>query len=428
MKAQLPERILSVLMRAGNLAERTGVAAYVVGGLVRDLLLGRQNLDADIVVEGDGLAFAKALGRETKATVKTHSRFGTAIVTLPDHFKVDVATARTEYYECPAALPTVEPSSINKDLSRRDFTINALAVRLNTKQFGELIDEYGGRRDLHKGTIRVLHRLSFVEDPTRMFRAVRFAHRFGFRFDRETLALIKSAVRMELVHRLSGARLCREFIGLLSEEAPRKTLSRLNDLQLLRFIHPQLQWSSPVGRLLKATEDALDWYRVLFLGRHVDEWVVYVTALLDGLPAGAFQETVRRLRVPARQADKMNVAREQGFRLLPRLNERPLSGPAEVYRQFEGLSHESLLFVMAKARHNTIKRQIAAYLTTYEHVRPALTGHDLQRMGLKPGPMFQNILDHLLNARLHGDVHTKVEERRMVKALMQRGKGFSLCP
>ncbi|MGH7207545.1 MAG: hypothetical protein ACREI2_15205, partial [Nitrospiraceae bacterium] len=173
LRDRLPSRVFQVLEQAGELAEQTSVSAFVVGGFVRDLLLGRPNLDLDLVIEGDGIAYAQALARAAKAELKIHDRFGTAVIVFPDGFKLDVATARTEYYEYPAALPTVERSSIRKDLYRRDFTINTLAIRLNASHFGELIDFYGGQRDLKEKTIRVLHSLSFVEDPTRVFRAVR---------------------------------------------------------------------------------------------------------------------------------------------------------------------------------------------------------------------------------------------------------------
>jgi tRNA nucleotidyltransferase (CCA-adding enzyme) len=207
LKAYVSNDLFTLLQRAGELAERRHVSAFVVGGFVRDLLLGRPNLDLDLVIEGDGIAYARALGRELQGTVRTHDRFGTAVITLKDGRTFDIATARTEYYEYPTALPTVERSSIKKDLYRRDFTINTLAINLNAKQFGVLLDLYGGQRDLKDGIIRVLHSLSFVEDPTRVFRAVRFEHRFGFRLGKETLSLIKGAVKMDLFHRLSGSRL-----------------------------------------------------------------------------------------------------------------------------------------------------------------------------------------------------------------------------
>ncbi|HET8580734.1 MAG TPA: poly-A polymerase, partial [Nitrospiraceae bacterium] len=212
LRDRLPNRVFQVLEQAGELAERTSVSAFVVGGFVRDLLLGQSNLDLDLVIEGDGIAYARALARAVKAEVKVHARFGTAVIVCPDGFKLDVATARTEHYERPAALPTVQRSSIKDDLYRRDFTINTLAIRLKPSRFGELVDFYGGQRDLNEKTIRVLHSRSFVEDPTRVFRAIRFEQRFGFRLGAEALALIKEAVEKDLFHRLSGSRLSNELI------------------------------------------------------------------------------------------------------------------------------------------------------------------------------------------------------------------------
>src|SRR6185295_10740104 len=206
------------------LAKRTSVSVYAVGGFVRDLLLGRPNVDIDLVVEGDAIAFARAFAKENGGRAKVHERFGTAAVVFPDEFKLDVAMARTEYYKHPSALPTVQPSSIKEDLFRRDFTINALALRLNADRFGELIDFYGGQRDLKERTIRVLHSRSFIDDPTRVFRAVRFEYRFGFRLGKETLTLIRDAVELGLFHRLSGTRLLEELILLLSEENPRRII------------------------------------------------------------------------------------------------------------------------------------------------------------------------------------------------------------
>src|SRR5574341_836418 len=286
LKDRLPLRVFALLEQAGESAERAGVSVYVVGGFVRDLLLGRPNLDVDLVIEGDGIAFARRLAKETGARVKTHERFGTAVLLFPDGFKLDVATARTEYYEYPTALPTVERSSIKKDLYRRDFTINTLAVRLNAPRFGELLDFYGGQRDLSDKTIRVLHSLSLVEDPTRVFRAVRFEQRFGFRLGKETLSLIKGAVTMDLFHRLSGARLLEELVLLFSEDDPRRTIRRLGELGLLRFIHPALKPSSRLESLLKSVEQGLDWYKLASLNwpgppsTQMEFWVVYLMALM----------------------------------------------------------------------------------------------------------------------------------------------------
>ena len=435
LRDRLPARVFERLEQAGDLAERTSVSAFVVGGFVRDLLLGRPNLDVDLVIEGDGVAYARALAGAAGGSVKSHDRFGTAIVVFPDGFKLDVATARTEYYEYPTALPTVERSSIKKDLYRRDFTINTLAIRLNAGRFGDLIDFFGGQRDLNEKTIRVLHSLSFVEDPTRVFRAVRFEQRYGFRLGKETLALIKGAVKMDLFHGLSSSRLSAELVLLLSEEEPRKIVARLGQLALLRFIHPALKWSTRLDALLKGVEEVLNWYKLASLswpdrkaeatrgasgstpGR-LEAWLVYFMALMEVIPGKAVGETLKRLGFPERYAEKIRGGRYASTSLLRRLAKRPPLRPADTYRVLVGLSDETLLLLMARTRLESVKRQIAAHLTTYQHVKPALTGTDLKALGLKPGPIFRKILDRLCDARLNGEVQTEAEERELVKRII----------
>ena len=422
LKAHVSGDLYAVLQRAGELAEQRKVSAFVVGGFVRDLLLGRPNCDLDLVVEGDGIAYARALGRDLHGTVRTHDRFGTAVITLKDGRTFDVATARTEYYEYPTALPTVERSSIKKDLYRRDFTINTLAIHLNTRQFGLLLDLYGGQRDLKDGIIRVLHSLSFMEDPTRVFRAVRFEHRFRFRLGKETLSLIKGAVKMDLFHRLSGSRLRTELILLLSEEEPRLAIARLGELDLLRFIHPQLKRSASLHAMLKQVEEALAWYRLLYLDRPLEVWLVYWMALMDVLPADALENILTRLAVPQRQATKLRVARLRSRELLRRLERRPLLTPAETYRVLHALPDEVLLFMMAKSRSDTVKRVLSVFVTTYQHIKPTTTGADLRALGVKPGPMYTTILNRLLEGRLNGDLTSEADEQALIRRIIKKSQ------
>jgi tRNA nucleotidyltransferase (CCA-adding enzyme) len=219
-----------------------GCGAYAVGGFVRDLFLYRADEDLDIVIEGDGIAFAREYGRISGARIHSHEKFGTAVIIYPDGFTIDVASARMEYYKFPAALPVVELSSIKLDLYRRDFTINTLAVQLNPEQFGILIDFFNAQKDIKEKAIRVLHNLSFVEDPTRVFRAIRFEQRFGFAIGRLTAGLIHNAVRMDFFRELSGRRVFNELQLILQEEKPAAAVARLNDFGLLRVVHPGLVW------------------------------------------------------------------------------------------------------------------------------------------------------------------------------------------
>ncbi|MBX3350584.1 MAG: CBS domain-containing protein [Nitrospira sp.] len=418
LRNRLPQRLVALLEEAGQLADRCEVSLFVVGGCVRDLLLGIQNLDLDLVVEGDGISFARKLGDVLQARVKVHERFGTAMVLLPDGLKLDVATARTEYYEYPTALPTVEQSSIKKDLYRRDFTINALAVRLNGKGFGDVQDFYGGQRDLNEKVIRVLHGLSFVEDPTRVFRAIRFETRFGFHLGKDTIALIAGAVKMNLFHRLSGHRLLEELKLLFSERDPRQSIKRLADMGLLRFIHPKLSWSDRLEKLLSAIDEAVDWYRLLYLDRKMDVWLVYMMGLVELVPEHHVKEILKRFPFSEQEAIRLKMARVGCHHAMRRLaSKRPLK-PAEVYHLLSGLSDETLLLLMAKSKGDTVRRHISAFVTTYQHVKPALSGADLKEMGLKPGPQFKQILAQLLDARLNGGLRTEAEERQFVQQMV----------
>ncbi len=422
LRNRLPHRLATLLEDVGQFADRCEVSLFLVGGGVRDLLLGIHNLDVDLVVEGDGIALARKLGEVLQARVKVHERFGTAIVLLPDGLKLDVATARTEYYEYPTALPTVERSSIKKDLYRRDFTINALAVRLNGKGFGDVLDFYGGQRDLHDKVIRVLHGLSFVEDPTRVFRAIRFETRFGFRLGKDTTALIAGAVKMNLFHRLSGHRLLEELKMLFSEREPRQAIKRLADSGLLRFIHPKLSWSNRLEALLDAIDEAVDWYRLLYLDRTMDVWLVYMMGLLEMLPESGVKDMLKRFPFSEQDVTRLNMTRVGCHHVIRRLASKRSLKPAEVYHLLSGLSDETLLILMAKSKGDIVKRRISAFLTSYQHVTLILTGTDLKTMGLKPGPQFKKILAQLLDARLNGDVRTDAEERQFVQQIVSSPK------
>jgi len=252
---QLPSRVLNLLRGSGVCAEETGFYAYAVGGLVRDLFLQRDNLDVDVVIEGDGIAFASRFSVGHNARFLTYEKFGTANIVLPDGFKIDVATARTETYERPAALPLVTPGSIKDDMLRRDFSINTLAVGLNPDRFGDLLDLFHAREDIKKRLIRVLHEKSFMDDPTRIFRAVRFEKRLGFRIEGATEKLIQDAVCAGLIERLSGYRISSELRLILKEKNPRLPVSRLDELGVLSAVSRKGEKHKEVEKLLRRIDE-----------------------------------------------------------------------------------------------------------------------------------------------------------------------------
>lgn len=416
LREKFPTSVSAMLKQAGEVADGLGFKAYLVGGSVRDLLRGQENLDIDIVIEGDGIQFAKEFGRRLEAKVRTHERFGTAQV-LTDDLKLDVATARTEYYESPAALPKVETSSIKKDLYRRDFTINTLAVVLNPKDFGLLIDFFGGQRDLREKTIRVLHNLSFIEDPTRAFRAVRFAERFGFKLSKHTENLIKTALRMNLFDKLSGSRLYEELLLTFDETEPVKAIRRLSQYGLLKVIHPKLVFDEKIEAILQSVHDTLSWFNLLFLEEKPNKSSMYLMALLSILSAEEGETALARLSMPSKMKEEINNGILHARELIMHL---PLGDPAKIYRAICNLDIETTLFAMAIAVNENKKKEISRYLIEFRGIKAQITGKDLKGIGIEPGPVYSEILDALLDQKLRGKLKTKEDELNFIREEFKR--------
>ncbi len=419
MRGKLPAHLFDLLVMAGKTADELGYGVYLVGGCVRDLLRGEANLDIDIVVEGDGIAFAKKLGKKIGAKIIVHKKFGTAKVIIEDGnelppLRLDVATARTEYYESPAALPKVEMSSIKKDLYRRDFTINTLAVKLNKKDFGMLIDFFGGQRDLKDKAVRVLHNLSFVEDPTRAFRAIRFAERFGFKLTKHTENLMKLAIRMNIFEKLSGTRIYDELMLAFNETSPIKALKRLGDYSLLKVIHPKLVFTPWLEALLQSVHDTISWFELLFLKEEYNKGVLYIMALLYKLTGEEREVALARLAVPEKLKER--IAKElQAVQDILRL--LGPDNPVEIYQLLSGRGIESILFSMALTQDSGKKKAISRYLLQLRSLKPLLKGTDLQALGIPQGPVYSEIFRRIHAEKLIGGLNTKEEELAFVKKI-----------
>jgi tRNA nucleotidyltransferase (CCA-adding enzyme) len=413
MREKFPEELFELLKLSGEVAKELNFSAYLVGGSVRDLLRGESNLDIDIVIEGNGITFAQVLGKRLNARVITHQRFGTAVV-ITDKMKFDVATARTEYYESPGALPKVETSSIKKDLYRRDFTINTLAIKLNPENFGQLLDFFGGQRDIREKTIRVLHNLSFIEDPTRAFRAVRFSERFGYKLSKQVINLIKNAVRINLFDKLSGSRLYDELNLLFLETEPLKTIRRLAELDLLKFIHPNLSLNKELEETFEALQETFSWFKLLFLEEEINKAHLFLMALFKKLKPQERERALQRLSVPPKAKKEILEGIEQSSAVSSRLQDI-LDNERLIYYTLQPLSLPAILFTIAKTRDKRQKKAISLYLTTLRKIQPSLTGKDLKAMGYKPGPIFNKIFKSILDARLDGKVKSREEEMRFVK-------------
>ncbi|MBI5136256.1 MAG: CBS domain-containing protein [Nitrospirae bacterium] len=420
MRQRLPEAVCALLQELGEAAARRKVGLYMAGGIVRDLLLGRDNLDIDLVVEGDAIPFAEHWTRTHGGRVHSHERFGTATLTLaqddlPPGFKVDLATARTEYYAYPTALPTVEHSSLKKDLYRRDFTINALAVALHPPHFGLLIDYFGGQRDLKDGRIRVLHTLSFTEDPTRALRAVRFATRFGFAIGPQTERLMQGAAKMGLYARLSGKRLLTELRYLLSEDDPAQALRALERHGILAGIEPGFGEVAGLDRVIERAGEAIAWYRLQYVAPPLAVWQVYLLAVAGCLAPECRARFWERLDVPGRlrhEWERWNGLPEQAQQALDR---DPSDNRLAVYRTLHGAPPEVLVRLMAATGSDPVRQSVSLYLSQLADMRVALSGDDLEALGIAPGPVYREILERLLWARIEGRVATRDEELARVR-------------
>ena len=319
IEESLPDRVSKLLVDIGRVADLLGFNCYIVGGLVRDIFLKRENLDVDIVIEGDGIKFAAEFAKHHPIRVRTHKKFGTAVMIFPDGFKVDVATARIEYYEAPGAPPIVETSSLKLDLYRRDFTINTLAVKLNNGHFGNLIDYFGAQKDLKDRMLRVLHNLSFVEDPTRMLRAVRFEQRFGFTIGKLTLALLSNAARMDWIKSPASKRILQELKLILMEKDPLNALSRLSELDLLQFISPEIKLEKAHLDLLQEIEKVIAWYVRLYLDQPLEQWKIYWYGLTSALSEETLDQLNKELEMPDYSRSKPVSQREQENDILDQL-------------------------------------------------------------------------------------------------------------
>ena len=424
MTESFPADLILIFRQLGELADELGVNLFLVGGVVRDLMLRRPNLDIDIVVEGDGIALARAYSNAYAGRCHCHEPFRTAVILTKEGHKLDIASTRMEYYDAPATLPKIEKSSLKVDLYRRDFTINTLVVSLNRKSYGEMRDYFGAGRDLKEHSIRVLHNLSFVEDPTRIFRAIRFEQKFAFSIGRQTLHLIHNAIKIGFVRRLSGFRILHELKLICAESDPLPIFARIKELKLWREIFPELGSQVRVKQSqtrLMAAKEVVSWYEYLYLEEKLEVWRVYFLCFLDGLSAGPANYCALRLGFDENAGQRFISARRRGIEAAAELGR--LCGEGKVYRNSElcarlyDLPLEILLYIMAGHESLRVKKALSSYITRLQFVGIEINGNDLITAGLNPGPHFKTILDKVRDARLDGEVNNRQEELALVDRL-----------
>ena len=421
IKKIFPKRVQNILNIIGETGDRLNYPVFMVGGVVRDLFLGIENYDIDIVVEGDGIKFARELSRDLKGRIKSHEKFGTAVVILADGFKIDIATARREFYEYPAALPKVELSSIRKDLYRRDFTINAMAIQLNQKYFGKLIDFFGGQKDLQLGIIRVLYNLSFVEDPARIIRAIRFEQRYNFKMDKSTEDFLKKAIDDKLLSRLRKKRVAEELILILQEKNPLKSLKRMEELGALKYILPEVELNEDtVGRLNRVKDNHDFWIRNM-PDEKIQLWMIYLCSLIKNIEKNQVEKIFKKLIFKQKSLNNINYIYTNLDQIIKYILPKNKISPSNIYIKLKGLSNEILFLAMTESRDDIAKNRIVKYFKKYKNESVYISGKELKKLHIKPGPIYSQILGKLLYAQLDGEVKNKEDEVKFVKNILKKG-------
>jgi tRNA nucleotidyltransferase (CCA-adding enzyme) len=423
IEAALPGSLLNLLHQASELAQEVGYPLYVVGGFVRDLLVGEPTLDMDLVVEGDAITLARRVAAGVGARTRSHRRFGTAKIILEGREaefgipSLDFATARMEFYAYSAALPEVERSSIKADLHRRDFTINTLAIRLDSDHYGQLLDFYGGEQDLRDGLVRVLHSLSFIEDPTRIMRAARFEQRLDFEIEPRTAELIDNALPM--LSRVSGERIRHELYLILHEREPERVFCRLDSLNVLDELSPRLSCK-------QRTWELFDVLRQTVAGGQWD-----VEAEENGRPPPGLYLALLTYQFPRAElealADRLKFFRTDLVLLRQVLDlrdrepvlEQPDLSNREICAQLRYATTPALLIVWLCTGSERVRERLWQYERELRHVQPVVNGAYLKSLGLQPSPLFSKLLNTVRNARLDGLIHTEEEEKALVATLLE---------
>jgi len=411
---RLPKRLLNLLILLGNVGERLGMPTYIVGGFVRDLLLERENYDVDLVVEGNALEFAKALKKHFNVKIVEHPEFNTAAVFFKDGSRIDIATARTEYYERKAELPKIELSTIKKDLSRRDFSINAMAIKLNPGSFGRLLDFFNCREDLERGIVRVLYNLSFVEDPTRIVRAVRFETRFNFRIEERTLELMKDALNNHLLEKVTGARLREEVEKILEEKNVVKAIKRMGELDIILHLFPTVYYTDVMHRKVVSLFEFLPWLEE-FSSRSVRRFYALLMVLMEYSHKAAWDYVVKRYGVAKRVLKEFNMVKGKLKDILDLIeSEAPFS---QLHPHLKDLMPETVAFIAAHMDSEGLS-YLKMYLRKQKSTRlKTVNGEYLKRLGIPEGPKIREILDKLYCAKLDDKVADDEEELFLRKIL-----------
>jgi tRNA nucleotidyltransferase (CCA-adding enzyme) len=428
LDGRLPTEVVSLIKEMGRTAESLGLSIYLVGGSVRDIIAYRPIQDLDLTLTGDLDEFIKAFAKNRPdASITNHPRFKTATISMADGFRLDLSCARLEYYEYPGAMPIVRHASIRIDLQRRDFTINAMALSLNAADFGRLLDFYRGYQDLKDGLIRVLHSLSFIEDPTRAFRAIRFETRLGFRVSRMTERLLDNALKNGFIANLHHRRVMGEIRRVCEEEEPGPIFKRLGEIGLLKCVHPNLKINPRQIDRFRRVARVKDWYRLTFGEKYSPVWLVWFLALTEELDQEDLVSLVENLDY-GKKVTRVAVEERKTLREILAISQRKSQKgsikPSEADRIFADLSWPGILYLIAMSAGGALSRAGAAYLTHYRQVKISCDGKDLIKLGFAPGPKLHEALIAIREAKLDGQVDSRDEELELARSILATDGGL----
>lgn len=444
MRKRLAPACLEFLSMAGEIAQDIGASAYVVGGFVRDLVMDSRGLkwpdiDIDLVLEGDAMLFAHKLAIRLKGRVREHREFMTAMLVFPaeslgagpsphryshladpTEIRVDIATARLEFYTEPGALPQVERGSIKMDLYRRDFSINAMAVRLNPPDFGQLADFFDGQEDIRNKRIRTLHALSFVEDPTRMFRAVRFEQRYGFRLGSQSERFMRNAIDdLHLIRHLSGARITHELELMMEEHDPYLGFRRMDELGLLAEVHPLLAMNEEKRDMAGRLRRVLEWYMRMYLPEQPDLLMLMIIAMCRRSPAPEVESVLERLQFSDRRKRGTLAVRSavMGVRQGMARWEKNNGSLSDLHRMLGRVPLEALLYLLAGEDRPEQHEKLTRYIYLGRQMKLDINGNDLKNMGIRPGPMIGRILEEVLTRKMDDDSMCREDQLTLAATL-----------
>ncbi len=404
IEARLPGPVTQLVRTVGRTAARHGFNSYLVGGIVRDILLNRPSADIDIMIDGDAIKLARAIADNAGARLFVHKAFGTARFDL-EGYRIDLSTCRSESYDRPGALPRVKPGNICDDLLRRDFSINAMALCINPTDFGVLTDLYGGVADLEGRVIRVMHDRSFEDDATRIMRAVRYEQRLSFKLERRTARLLK--LDIDMLDSISGDRLKHEVLLWLTEQRPGGIIRRAGKLGVLQKLHPSLQWNRQMQIAFRRAAKIPD-------GASANH--IYFSLMAYQMGEGALYELLQRLNLLGSKYDLLSHQCLALKNRLPQLD-RPLIKNSEIFSLVQDVEPPAVQVNWLYPNPLAVRRSLRLYLRKLMHIKTSVTGNDLVQWGLKQGPGVGMVLNKLLAARLDGEVKTRAEEEKLARRL-----------